>query len=119
MTIHQEADTPEAARLAAQIAADQPTLPNAVCASSARICKYAGLLEAELKHFRPLEGYLERAVKHIERRTGHPVGDELYGRLCDHLGVTEVRLALERVMRAHPDAPEKLDPTALTDSADR
>ncbi len=119
MTIHQEAETTETARLAAQIAAHQPTLPNALRASSARICNYAGLLEAELNHFRPLEGYLEGAVKHTERRTGHPIGDELYERLCDHLGVTEVRLALERVARAHPDVPEEPDPSVLMDSADR
>ncbi len=106
MTIHKDADATETAWLAAQIAADQPTLPHALRSSTARICKYAGLLEAELKHFRPLEGYMVDAVKLTEHRTGHPVGDELYERLCDRFGVTEVRLALERLEQAHPDAPE-------------
>src|SRR6266508_4486913 len=79
MTIHRSSaavSDEETARLAAQIAVDQPTLPNALRTSSARICKYADLLEAELKRFRPLEGYLADAVKHTERRSGQPVGDE-------------------------------------------
>lgn len=109
MTIHQEGDATETAWLAAQIAVDQPTLPRVLRSSSARICKYAGLLEAELKHFRPLEGYMVDAVKYTERRTGHPVSDELYNRLCDRFGITEVRLALERVAQAHPDEPEEPD----------
>jgi hypothetical protein len=64
------------------------------------------LLEAELKHFRPLEGYMVDAVRLTEARTGRPVSDELYERLCDRFGVTDVRLALERVTRVHPDEPE-------------
>ncbi len=109
MKIQQDTDATETAWLAAQIAADQPTLPGALRSSTARICKYAGLLEAELKHFRPLEGYMADAVKHTERRTGRSVGDELYERLCDRFGVSEVRLVLERVTRAHPDASEESD----------
>jgi hypothetical protein len=46
------------------------------------------------------------AINIIERRTGRTVSDDRYNRLCDHLGITDVRLALERVARAHPDAPE-------------
>ncbi|HZD67620.1 MAG TPA: hypothetical protein VFA45_01465 [Actinomycetes bacterium] len=95
----------EAARLTAQITANQPTLMNALRTSSARICKYAGLLEAELKHFRPLEGYLVDAVTHTERRSRQPISDELYNRLAERLGVSEVRIALQRVADAHPDAP--------------
>jgi len=108
MTIHRSSaavSDEETARLAAQIAVDQPTLPNALRTSSARICKYADLLEAELKRFRPLEGYLADAVKHTERRSGQPVGDELYNRLADRLGVSEVRIVLQRLADAHPDAP--------------
>ncbi len=107
MTIHQDADATGTAWLAAQIAADQPTLPNALRSSTSRICKYADLLEAELKHFRPLEGYMVDAIKEVETRTGRPVSDELYNRLCDRFGVTEVRIALERVEQAHPDATEE------------
>src|SRR6266511_1444834 len=110
MKIQQDTDATETAWLAAQIAADQPTLPGALRSSSARICKFAGLLEAELKHFRPLEGYMADAIRYTERRTGHPVSDELYNRLCDRFGITEVRLVLERVARAHPDEPDTVGP---------
>jgi len=110
MTIHQEAEATETAWLAAQIAADQPSLPRTLRSSSACICKFAGLLEAELKHFRPLEGYMADAIRYTERRTGHPVSDELYNRLCDRFGITEVRLVLERVARAHPDEPDTVGP---------
>jgi hypothetical protein len=109
MTIHRDADATETAWLAAQIAADQPTLPHALRSTIARVCKYAGLLEAELKHFRPLENYMAGAIKDVGTRTGQPVSDELYNGLCDRFGITEVRLALERVANAHPDAPELAD----------
>jgi hypothetical protein len=110
VTIHQlppPAAEDDTARLAAQISAQQPSLLQVVRSTSTRVCGYADLLEAELKHFRPLEGYLADAVRHVERRTGRPVSDDLYNRLCDRLGITDVRLALERVARAHPDEPEE------------
>ena len=106
MTIHQKADDTETARLAAQVAVEQPSLPHILRSTCTRVCEYAGLLEAELGHFRPLEGYMASAIKVIEARTGRPVSDELYNGLCDRFGITEVRIALERVTDAHPDAPE-------------
>ncbi len=94
-------DTPTA-KLAAQIALDQPTLVGAVRRSSARICKYAGLLEAELGTYRPLVGYLNDAIGHVQARTGKEIEDELFAGLLDRLGVTDVDLALERVAEARP-----------------
>ncbi len=94
-------DTPTA-KLAAQIALDQPTLVGAVRRSSARICKYAGLLEAELGTYRPLVGYLDDAVGLVEARTGRAVEEDLFARLLDRLGITDVDLALERLADARP-----------------
>ncbi len=95
------------ARLAAEIADQQPSLPPILRSTCTRVCQYAGLLETELQRFRPLEGCMASAIKVIERSTGRPVSDDRYNRLCDHFGITDVRLALERVARAHPDAPEE------------
>jgi hypothetical protein len=110
MTIHQSPSATaedETNWLAEQITADQPSLLRVVHATSTRVCGYADLLEAELKHFHPLEGYLVDAVRHVERRTGRAVSDELHNRLCDRVGVSEVRIALERVEQAHPDMVEE------------
>ncbi|HZD71932.1 MAG TPA: hypothetical protein VFA45_24360 [Actinomycetes bacterium] len=93
----------ETAQLAAAIAVDEPTLIGALRRSSARIRKHAGLLEAELGHYRPLVGYLENAVRLVETRTGHGVDEELFARLLDRLGITEVDLALERLQDARPN----------------
>ncbi len=94
-------DTPTA-KLAAQIALDQPTLTGALRRSSARICKWAGLLEAELGTYRPLVGYLNDAVHDVETRTGRAVEEGLFAGLLDRLGVTDADLALERVTDAQP-----------------
>jgi hypothetical protein len=99
----------ETARLAAQIAADQPNLPRRLRSASTRVCRLAGLLETALNSYRPLEEYLESAVKHVEARTGQPVDDALYEHLTHRFGVADVRLALERLTRAHPDAPHPDD----------
>ncbi len=116
MTIHQlpaPAAEDETAWLAAQITAEQPSLLQVLRSTCTRVCGYADLLEAELKHFRPLEGYMADAIRHVEARTGRPVSDELYERLCDHFGITDVRLALERVAQAHPDEPEESESDVL------
>jgi hypothetical protein len=47
------------------------------------------------------------AIKHVERCSGDNVPDDLYNRLADRLGVSEVRIALQRVADAHPDALEE------------
>jgi len=86
---------------------DQPSLLGALRRSSERVRQYAGLLEAALIDFRPLEGYLVGAIKHVERCSGDNVPDDLYNRLADRLGVSEVRIALQRVADAHPDALEE------------
>jgi len=99
---HASGQATPTAKLAAEIAIDQPTLVRAVCRSSARICKYAGLLEAELGTYRPLVGYLNDAVRLVEARTGHEVEEELLARLLDRLGMTDADLALERVADARP-----------------
>ena len=116
MTIHQlpaPASEDDTARLAAQITAQQPSLLQIVRSTSTRVCGHADLLEAELKHFRPLEGCVVDAIKQVERRTGRSVSDELYNSLCDRFGISEVRLALERVERAHPDVTEESRPDAV------
>jgi hypothetical protein len=92
------------ALLAAQIAADQPGLPHALRHASDQVCRYAGLLEAALQHFRPLEGYLAAGVRLVERRTGHQIDDALFNRLAERFQIPDVRIALQRVEDAHPDA---------------
>ena len=99
---HASGQDPQTAQLAAEIAIDQPTLLRAVRRSSARICKYAGLLEAELGTYQPLVGYLDDAVRLVVARTGRAVEEELIGRLLDRLGMTDADLALERVADARP-----------------
>ena len=106
MTVHHEVEGSGTAWLAAQIAADQPSLPAALRRASTRVCQYAGMLEGALGGYRPLEGYLEDAVRHVELRTGRKVSEELFSCLLDRFGVTDARLALERVARAGPDEPE-------------
>lgn len=96
--------TEQTAWLAAQLAIDNPSLPGAVRRASEQVCRYADLLASALQHFRPLEAYLDSGLRVVEARTGADVDDELHQRLCDRLGVTEVRLALQRVADAHPDA---------------
>lgn len=74
----------------------RPASPlNAVRRTSAHVCRYGGLLEAELGHFLQLEPYMDRAVRHVEARTSEPISDELHERLCDSLGVSEVQIVLE------------------------
>ena len=90
--------------LAAQIVLDTPSLLNAMRRSARQVCRHAGLLTAELGNFRSLEPDLERAVRRVEARTGVPVSDALFERLTERLGVDQVRPALERLSRAHPDA---------------
>ena len=107
MTTDRAPAATETAWLAAEIALDQPSLLNSLRHTSARVCRYGGLLEAELGHFRQLEPYLDRAVRHVEARTGQPISDELHARLCDSLGVSEVRIVLERIKDAHPDTPRE------------
>ncbi|SRR6266545_1536614 len=108
MTVDQRTSgqDPQTAQLAARITVDQPSLLGALRRSSERVCQYAGLLEAALIDFRPLEGYLVGAIKHVEV-IGDNVRDDLYNRLADRLGVSEVRIALQRVADAHPDALEE------------
>lgn len=95
----------DVAWLAEQVAAEQPDLPHALQHASDQVCRYAGLLEAALQHFRPLEGYLAGAVRLVERRTGRQIDDALFNRLAERFQVSDVRIALQRVEDAHPDAP--------------
>jgi hypothetical protein len=99
---HASGQDTETARLAAEIVLDRPTLTGALRRSSQRVCRHAGLLEAELGTYRVLLGYLDDAIKHVERRAGDEVEGELLGRLLDRLGVTDADLALNRVEAARP-----------------
>ena len=58
MTVHHDVEGSGTAWLAAQIAADQPSLPAALRKASTRVCQYAGMLEGALVGYHPLEGYL-------------------------------------------------------------
>src|SRR6266545_546733 len=86
----------EVALLAAQIAADHPTLSHALRASVARVCHFADRLEAELHTYSPLEAILNSAVHCVEAQTGRQVDEELLSLLLDRFGVTDARLAVER-----------------------
>jgi hypothetical protein len=87
----------EVALLAARIAADNPTLFHALRASVARVCHFAGRLEAELRTYESLEALLNAAVHCVEDRTGWQVDEELPMLLLDRFGVTDARLAVERI----------------------
>jgi hypothetical protein len=92
------------ALLAAQIAADHPTLPHALRASAARVCQHADRLEAELRIYSPLEAILNSAIHCAEAHTGRQVDEELLTLLLDRLGVNEARLAVERIRQMDLDS---------------
>lgn len=95
----------EVALLAAQIAADHPTLPHELRASIARVVHFAGRLEAELRTYSPLETMLNDAVHCIEDRTGWQVNEELLMLLLlDRFGVNDARLAVERIRHMDLDS---------------
>jgi hypothetical protein len=73
----------EVALLAAQIAADHPTLSHALRNSVALVCHFADRLEAELRTYEPLEAILNSAVHCVEARTGRHVDEELLMLLLD------------------------------------
>ncbi len=87
----------EVALLAARIAADNPTLSHALRNSVARVCHFADRLEAELRTYSPLEALLNSAIHCVEARTGCQVDEELLSLLLDRYGVTDARLAAERI----------------------
>jgi hypothetical protein len=64
-----------------------------------------GLLEAELGRFRNMENRIYRAVGQLEVTTSVTVDDELLTKLARRLRTLNVRPALQRLERAHPDAP--------------
>jgi hypothetical protein len=94
----------EVALLAAQIAIDHPTLSHALHASVARVCHFAGRLEAELRAYSPLEAILNSAIHCIEARTGWQVDEELLSLLLDRFGVNEARMAVERIRHMDLDS---------------
>jgi hypothetical protein len=94
----------EVALLAAQIAADNPTLAHALRGSVTRVCHFADRLEAELRTYSPLEAILNSAIYCIEVRTGRQVDGELLMLLLDRFGVSEARLAVERIRQMDLDS---------------
>jgi hypothetical protein len=92
------------ALLAAQIATYHPTLPHALCGSVARVCHFAGRLEAELRTYGPLEVILNSAVHCVEDRTGWQVDEELLMALLDRFGVNDARRAVERIRQMDLDS---------------
>jgi hypothetical protein len=94
----------EVALLAARIAADNPTLSHALRGSVARVCQYADRLEAELRTYGPLEAILNSAIHCVEASTGCPVDEELLMLLLDRFGVTDARLAVERIRHVDLDS---------------
>jgi hypothetical protein len=99
-----DARAEEVALLVARIAADHPTLPHALRNSVARVCHFAGRLEAELRTYAPLEDTLNTAIHCIEDRTGWQVDEELLMLLLDRFGVNEARLAVERIKHMDLDS---------------
>jgi hypothetical protein len=94
----------EVALLAAQIAADHPTLPHDLRASIARVVHFAARLEAELRTYSPLQAILNDVVHCVEDRTGRQVDEELLMALLDRFGVNDARLAVERIKRIDMDS---------------
>ena len=94
----------QVALLAAQIAADHPTLPHALRGSVARVRHFADRLEAELRTYSPLEDILNTAIHCIEDRTGWQVDEELLSALLDRFGVNDARAAVERIKHMDLDS---------------
>lgn len=89
--------------LAAQVALEDASLCGELRHTTRQACEFAGCLEAVLGRFAVLEARFERLVRRVEARTGHKVADELFAQLTERLGVAQVRPALDRLQRAHPD----------------
>jgi hypothetical protein len=96
----------EVALLAAQIAADFPTLHQALHTSVGRVSHSADRLEAELRMYSPLEAILNSAIRYVEARTGRYVDEQLLMLLFDRLGVNDARLAIERIKEMDLDSIE-------------
>jgi hypothetical protein len=94
----------QVALLAAQIAADHPTLPHTLRGSVARVCHFAARLEAELRTYSPLETSLNGAIHCVEARTGCEVDEELLMLLLDRFGVNDARVAVERIKHMDLDS---------------
>ncbi len=94
----------EVALLAAQIAADNSTLPHALRGSVARVCHFTDQLEAEPRTYGPLEAILNSAVHCVEARTGCQVDEEVLMLLLDRFGVNDARLAVERIKHMDLDS---------------
>jgi hypothetical protein len=94
------------ARLAAQVALIDPELGKELRQVTGHITRLAQALEGELHRLPPLETRLEQVARHVEDSPdGEEVDDELYERLAERFGLLRVRLALQRLEQAHPDAP--------------
>jgi len=94
----------EVALLAARIAADHPTLLHDLRNSVARVCHFAGRLQAELDTYSPLEAMLNDAVHCIQDRTGWQVDEELLMALLDRFGANNARVAVERIKATDLDS---------------
>jgi len=93
----------QAARLAAQVAVLDATLCEQLRQTGRQIVELTGELEAVLGRFTDLEARFAAALRQVEADTGQTVDDEHYERLIERLEITAVRVALERLARAHPD----------------
>jgi len=93
----------QAARLAAQVAAIDATLCEELRQTSRQIVELAGALEAVLGRFAGLEARFASVMRQVEADTGQTMDDELYELLIERLETATVRVALERLARAHPD----------------
>jgi len=93
------------ARVAAQIDSIDPELANQLRQVSGRIVRLARMLEGELHRLPPLEMRLEQVVRQFEDNSaGVAVDDELFEQLAERFGLLQVRPALQRLERVHPDA---------------
>ncbi len=93
----------QAARLAAQIALIDATLCEELRRTGRQIVELAAALEAVLGRFTDREVRFAAVMRQVEADTGQAVDDELYELLIERLEITAVRVALERLARAHPD----------------
>ncbi len=93
----------DTARLAAQIALEDPDLCSDLRRTAKQAIELAKRLEGVLGRFAVLEARFEHTIRKVETTTGQVVEEELFAQLTERLGVAQVRPALEMLQEAHPD----------------
>lgn len=99
--------------LLARLTSIDPSLVRDSRRVSRSVVALAGLLEVELSRFRNVENRIDGAVGQLEATTGVGLDDGQLTRLARRLGVLNVRPALQRIERAHPDVSKEPDSDVL------